>query len=354
MKSTPATFLMDDISIVDTIDGLDGGETIYVRNIGNSLSATIFPRNHAATLFADRIPYDDLVASNCSIIPSLLLEPPRLVAEKEFEKRYEEDVKRCESLNDKIVVPPRGLRILTYNVHEWTDRRGSDTARECAEAILEISADIVCLQETGAFPPEILRRVYHHVRVELSEPLSQNDLTMTVMSKTPILSTEVVYLKDDENFPGLETRIMMVVTIQRGGQEIKICSAHLSLAPGVPEKQMSKICEKLRQIKSANIPFVLCGDLNQIDVENYTSRELEFLRMNRANPPPGMYSEVKNICGIESDDPDFAKNRWTVWTSRAVDFIFPWLEKFRVDSAGIYFTTASDHLPYAMDLNLKR
>lgn len=363
----PGTFLMDLAQATAAVAEqgeilIDKGGTMYIHdyidassNEHNLLKITYFPIQHCSTLYMDKISYDTLLNSHCSVLPSAMLEPIKTLTKDEFKNRYIMDIASCTGLNDLVTTPTEHFRVLTYNVHEWKDLSSANTQDQCMDAILRIDADVVCLQETTSEVPDLLKNHYRYHVYEASEQMGSQHLTLTVLSKHEILKTEVSYLHNLEIW-SRETRILLRVDISYNDKNISIYNTHLSLEEKVAKQQIIEIAHIVNTNEKkglkGKIPFVVCGDFNHVDIHNYTSYQIEFLENNRGTGA-NLYKTLRKACKIKPNNWNFNKHRYSVWTSRAVDFIFPSLRKFSYDFSAVYYTTASDHLPYYMDLRIK-
>jgi endonuclease/exonuclease/phosphatase family metal-dependent hydrolase len=316
------------------------------------LKVTYFPKQHCSSLYP-QLSYDTLLDSRCSVIPSLYQDGIQNFTEDQLVTSYNNDVRNCEGLNTEIIKRPQesNVRILTYNVHEWKGRNGNDTKHHCVKAILDIDADIVCLQEATNEIPEQLKQVYPYFAMTNSEPtVSEYKIYVAILSKYTITEKEKFLINDNyyDNITEVRHAILAVIN------GIHIYNVHLSLNREVAVLQLKIISDKISQGKDKiRFPFILCGDFNHIDTYNYTKYEIDWLKRNRSQAIT-MYNKVRTITRIGGNRTDFNKVKYTVWSARAVDYIFPNLVKFKYIYSGFYYTTASDHLPYFMDLKLKK
>ena len=336
---------------------LDKGGTFYINEYlekTDIIKVTYFPKQHCATLYP-RLSYETLLRSSCNVLPSLFMERSKSLVDKDkFELKYIEDIKACENLNNMILVrnPETSIRFLTYNVHEWMNRSEENTQEECIHAIIEINPDIVCLQEVTEQLPEALLLAYPYNYVINSEPYSDYTLYMTVLSKYPIIYSEKISLQSYDLNHINESRDCIHCTIDYNGRNIHVYNIHLSLDFDIAIKQINDI---YRIIKNrVNTHIIIAGDFNHIDSNNYTWYELGFLNKNNIykNTPINLYTDIRHVMKIDEAPENFNKIRYTVWSSRAVDFIFPNMGIFSYVYSGFYYTTSSDHLPYFMDLSL--
>lgn len=357
---------------------LDKGGTFYINDyiidglsIQNKtmdiLKVTYFPKQHCATLYP-QLSYETLLKSSCNVLPSLFMEDSSSVVNIEkFEQRYIKDIKMCENLNTMILKrdPQTSLRVLTYNVHEWMDRSHKNTQEECIHAIIEIDPDIVCLQEVTEQLPKTLLLAYPYNYVINSEPYADYTLYMAVLSKYPIRYSEKIALQSCDPNRIKESRDCIHCIVDYNGKDTHIYNIHLSLELDIAINQINDIYNIINNynistreyyIKKINTPLIIAGDFNHIDSNNYTQYELGFLNKNNIykNTPVDLYKDIRRVMQIDKTPENFNKIRYTVWSSRAVDFIFPNMEMFSYVYSGFYYTIASDHLPYFMDLRLAR
>lgn len=339
-------------------DYVKDGLTINGENI-DIIKVTYFPKQHCATLYP-QLSYETLLNSTCNVLPGLFMEGIKSADATKLEQNYITDITRCEGLNNTILTrdPETSLRVLTYNVHEWKNRTEQNTKEECVRAILDINPDIVCLQEVTEQLPDTLLAAYPSTFVIKSEPYADYNLYMSVLSKYPIKYSEKFSLSPSDPILIKESRDCIHCIVDYRGKDTHVYNIHLSLKIHVARKQINDIVNIINNDltdninKPLNTPFVIAGDFNHIDSINYTRYELGFLKKNSIDDIPlNLYKSIRKITQIDRNPENFNKIRYTVWSSRAVDFIFPNLEMFNYVYSGFCYTTASDHLPYFMDLS---
>lgn len=336
---------------------LDKGGTFYINEYIDRLDilkVTYFPKQHCATLYP-QLSYETLLKSSCNVLPSLFMERSNSLADKDkLELKYIEDIKACKILNTMILErnPETSIRVLTYNVHEWMNRSEENTQEECIRTIIEINPDIVCLQEVTEQLPEELLLTYPYNYVINSEPYADYTLYMTILSKHPIIYAEKISLQSYDLSHIKESRDCIHCAIDYNDRKIHVYNIHLSLDFDIAIKQINDIYNIIKN--RVNTPIIIAGDFNHIDSNNYTWYELEFLNKNNIykKTPLNLYTDIRRVMKIDEAPENFNKIRYTVWSSRAVDFIFPNMGIFSYIYSGFYYTTASDHLPYFMDLSL--
>ena len=267
------------------------------------------------------------------------------------------------------------LRIMTYNIAGGRDHRGEFPARPnpaaCAEVIKEYAPAIVGLNEVDFNHPrsgniniaaEVAKNtgISYESRfgraVALGRPGNRGDYGNAFLSKYAVLSSEAIPVPDPEDKSEdtyYETRgVFRNVILVEEGKEIEVVVTHFGLAKTERAETM-KILTKL--IKERTRPLIIMGDFN--------------VWGNSINPEWDRIDEIKGLYELMHDSFAACKNpEQRTFPSRfdipslgekeinggkgiRIDYIFV-SDEFTVEDAVVPQTTASDHLPYYVDLTI--
>ena len=242
------------------------------------------------------------------------------------------------------------LRVMTYNI-----RSGNGNLAGTADAIRASAPDLVALQEVdvhwaersnfvdqATVLGEQLRmqvrfaRIYQFAGTSPTDP--PREFGVALLSKFPILAWSnhiIARLSTQETnpvpapLPGfLEARIDV------GGTPVRVFNTHLDYRSD-PRVRQQQVAEMLAYIGDASIPTLLFGDLNAPPDAPEIQPLLE--RLHDAWPASA---------GAGLTDPaDEPRKR--------IDYVLV-SKHFRVRSAAVPVTVASDHRPVVVDLTLNR
>lgn len=326
---------------------IDKGGILYVKDIYeindyNFVYCIYYPKN--------------TLNKTCNI-PSLFLKEYKKYNKDELINFYEDDISNCLKLNDQIrLKDSSSLRIMTYNIHEFKSSRNIKNVKSIIDLIFKIDPDILCLQEyidnQEAFNK--LSEKYKYNVITNSEPYGTvtNNLKICIFSKHEIKYTKFYDLNSGEKSNIKDNRRMIMCDIVVNLKELTICNLHTCAnnTNYQPYNQINNLLEIIiNDYKTKN--YIICGDFNVINESIYTLDELEILKLNEYNKPKRFitFKQLNKIFNIKK----IPNVKLTVWSGRAVDMIFPDLNKFKYIYNSVYFSDLSDHLPYFMDLKFK-
>ncbi len=166
------------------------------------------------------------------------------------------------------------IRVLTYNVHSCIGMDGKLSTRRIARVISQCEPDIVCLQEldmgrarTGGddqahLIAQSLKMDHHfHPVLRIEEELYGD----AVMSRFPMRLARIGTLPGLPNWPRLEPRGALWVTIEADAGPLQIMNTHLGL---VPREQLAQACALLAEDwlghPDCRGPVTVCGDFNAL------------------------------------------------------------------------------------------
>jgi len=250
---------------------------------------------------------------------------------------YDPGLKSSEDIPSK-----KGIRMVTYNVHGYTDRHNMDTRNEIIEFLKTTDADFICLQE-------------HRYAIE---PIDQYNHTSCDYEMYQLV---IYYKQNMENIKihrydigngrcmvGVSTNDMMIVNI------------HLSpnLTHGI--EQMIVLSNILRSSEYAGMNICLCGDFNAYDRSDYDDQRMKQLIAIKSKyyGKTDMDLIFRSIDRLKQMDfvNSFALNNSfrpmnTTCFGGNIDFIFVRLQsKYTVAFTNVQYIDLSDHLPVYCDL----
>lgn len=252
------------------------------------------------------------------------------------------------------------IRILSYNVHGFYDRKGHNTLDEICEILLACEADVIVLQEfslwgkrklitADAFAKDMRRLGYKHIHFDRKE---ENFFLM----KTEFMSD-----------PSFELVSLGIDPIRKVGRSAIICSGvhdgnpltivgtHLDVfdESGTTRiRQANTILSKLKGKEEERVMIV--GDLNSLLRSDYDTSEWRHITRldseRRVTTPerdaPDVFEEADYHDTVMSD----VMNPCSVWANRRVDYIFANFESEKTGYIGRI--ACSDHHPVWVDMNL--
>lgn len=309
------------------------------------------------------------------IVPGVWNTSKEDTSREEFISRFLEDVPRVwykNSIIPDIAIANSGctstIRLVTFNIHYWKNIKDEPSHLLIYNALRNIKADVVALQEV--LIPENIRDedIYHSDGVCISDILSPLSYTYNVNrciashakcgkdtgygnilalhNRHITTSTSSILLDSD-----IEQRCAVFTTTNINGIPFVFASIHLDVFDDTNNTRMIQ-CKKILDYvgeKYNGYCVVLCGDFNCMQCSDYTKDEVGWLN--------------KNSTGIDFDTVEYIRSRgfidvtgtikYSVWTGRRVDYIFMKKEdasRFKVD-AYVYYSDSSDHFPIIVDIH---
>ena len=164
----------------------------------------------------------------------------------------------------------RTIRVATYNIHSCvgTDRRFSPY--RILDAIQEMDADILALQEVGWHQRGeryfnqfqfLSHAAGYHMVEGLTRHHSDAHYGNAIFSRLPIEQSFHIPLSLRFHSP----RTAVIADIACGDHMVKIVNVHLGLTPWERKKQVDRVLDTLNGSKNA--PTILMGDVNNFQPE---------------------------------------------------------------------------------------
>jgi len=303
------------------------------------------------------------------------------------------------------------IKVVTFNVHGWTDQSGADNLKGVKETLETLEADIVCLQEVVR--GHQLHRLatllhfphYHHVESGQFQTLAQSD---AILSKFPIVATEgseinigrfaqqrslvgmVVSIPLDhgshtnnyeEDNESKEKEILKDELEQNNNMYLRIYCTHLDVGSERKRiQQLDQLLEKIQSSDYAEFGHLLVGDFNALCREDYDEDQWNKLvsirAKNRWEPPKSLLTKrlselgyVDSLRCAESathetsgsflegfkgtTPPEVYSDVATCWAGTRIDYL--WLSKdlkAKVHKYERIESHASDHYPLSITFSL--
>ena len=237
-------------------------------------------------------------------------------------------------------LPPKiGIRLITFNVHGYTDVNTQNTRSQIIELLGTYDADFICLQEhTGSVDPIDLY-AYTTCDYEMFK------LVIYYKENIPNIKIHKYDIENSRCIVGVSTDNLMIVNI------------HLSpiLEHGIEQTIcLSKILESTKYI---DMNICLCGDFNAYDRDDYDEQ-----RMKQLISIKSKYYRKSDMKLFESIDKlkqigfvnSFALNKQfrpmnTTRFGGIVDHILL-RTKHNIGFTNVWYTNLSDHIPVYCDL----
>jgi endonuclease/exonuclease/phosphatase family metal-dependent hydrolase len=256
------------------------------------------------------------------------------------------------------------FRIATYNVHCWADVYNKPNFDNIFADIKDLDSDILCLQEVcfdkNQYNPhkydDLIAKFKEigyvdHVEVQGSWYLSSRYGNM-IFSREAITNKRVIVLPIGQ---ARVKRACCFGNIEKYG--IEVCCVHLDVFDDSGETrrlQLAKLLKSIHDPKST----VICGDFNAMRASDYSRERLDSIIESDLHR--GSKTDVDTLEILEShnylncfDHSSQKSPESTVWSGRAVDFIFAnvnFIKKFI--RSQVYYTIQSDHYALFADILL--
>ncbi|MCX5925632.1 MAG: ankyrin repeat domain-containing protein [Candidatus Dependentiae bacterium] len=308
-------------------------------------------------------------------------------ASQEMQDLFMQDCDRDQKQNGYIPEKDRSIaRVATYNVHKWRNPKNKRNYKGILDTIKAINADVLVLQEV-VFPDgntcaADFKELGYEYQVSKD---TGNTLHNMIVSKYPFIQEPIkkVYTVDQDS-RDLEKRNFINTRVQLpDGNTLSVYGTHLDVRDASGKKREEEVKELLAAAgadESKNI--LLAADWNAERKKDY-----QYTFRSQAKPQSaaaavddklvwdllGANFKVRNpelgaiptgaLDAIETKgfQDSFTRAKvpvnptYTVWTGTVVDFIFcapTW--QLPVDGSYVYYSSASDHVPVMMDIELNQ
>lgn len=346
------------------------------------------------TVFAER--YTPQQHTPASVWQQYLKTPDFNVSEKALQSSFIRDCARDSHLND--IIPQRytndnKARIVTYNVHKWEDPYGVRNYDAILATINNIDADVLILQEvilSDSFNLTAdLKKMGYNPPVFM--PMSDNDFGNIIASKYPFSQPPTTKIYNIDQNAGEQRNYINTVITLPDGNAISVYGTHLDVWDETGTKRVQEVQELIAAAqpdpRDPHQNIILAADWNAVREQDYrytiapqlTAWEIQTANFKARHPhlntiPTDALTHIETSGFIDSFAQALTstKNRgklltdlplarliasthptYTVWTGTVVDFIFcgpRW--KLPIAGSYVYYTSASDHVPVIMDIEL--
>lgn len=218
------------------------------------------------------------------------------------------------------------LQVATYNIHRCIGRDGRFDPERIAGVLCEIGADVTALQEVESSRATDILELFGEATG--LRPVAGPTLTTATGSSYGNALLVRGHLADvervDLSVPHREPRGALDVTMEHGGEAVRVLATHLGLRPAERRQQVRRLLARIDERTRG--PVALMGDLNEWFLWGRPLRWLH--RVFEETPAPPTYP---------ASFPLFALDRLWVKPRRC-------LEELAVHSSPLA-RVASDHLP---------
>jgi endonuclease/exonuclease/phosphatase family metal-dependent hydrolase len=157
----------------------------------------------------------------------------------------------------------RPLVVATYNVHGWVGGDGRRDPERACEALAELGADVIALQEVrcGHAGPGVLERIAELLKMESLRGLvhERHDEAHgnALLSRLAITAAEPIEL----TVRGREPRGAIAATLDTGAEPLRVVATHLGIGPRERRLQVRRLVAHLDPPEAGAL--VVLGDMNE-------------------------------------------------------------------------------------------
>ena len=256
----------------------------------------------------------------------------------------------------------KSIRVLTYNVHNWSNCDNVNKFDEIFDVIAESGADIVGLNEATFFTSKSRKDFDSALagsKYKYMEMCNGRYGINIILSVYPFISKKVICLGRDpikkENRYALKCCFDIGSTQHSIGKvsSLNIVLTHLDVYDESEDTRLEQIKMIIGEIDTE---FIIIGDLNSLRKNDYSKEQLSCLISNDKKRGVDIQNKVTKFIEtngfvdsfvlLDKDCPTIS-----VWSMRRVDFIFVGISfPYKVINSNIYHTNKSDHLPIYIDI----
>lgn len=231
------------------------------------------------------------------------------------------------------------IKVMSYNVHDFTDVYNKCTKRGILDMINTINPDICCLQEA--------------IYLKTADLVNYN-IIKTFNNVVAIKKEHTIVCRSEYSLPGCldSYRWLQHVCVNINGNIYNIFNTHLDpwdLSGKKKYKQFEFVLDIINKKACKN--YILLGDFNDINMDDYSQDKITYMRKyeNRFISKYNFNSLIQPEILIDI----FKGVSYSCWTDKRVDYILcssdiykKYINKYTIS------TNQSDHLP--MIIVLKR
>ena len=248
------------------------------------------------------------------------------------------------------------LRILQFNVHNWTDYKNLNSTDKIFKLIKDSNADIVGLNEGLFFSEFKKNKIKEYIKIIGYDHYCESNTLYGInllFSKYPIVSKQIIKLQKDP--VKSQNRYATKATINVQNKNINILLTHLDVYDETEETRFNQIQLIMKNIDQS---YILIGDLNSLRKSDYDEKEWDFLKNDCESRNIQIQNKVTTFIENQNFIDVFCKinknvPKVSVWSMRRVDYCyigetFP----YKIFNCGIYPTLVSDHYPIYVDIEI--
>lgn len=248
----------------------------------------------------------------------------------------------------------KNIRIMVFNVHNWTDYVGKKSLDDIFNIIYNSDADIIGICEGLYFEKGIKQKIKEYSNIigynNIFEVSGKYGINL-ILSKYEIISKKILRLEKDliKN----ENRYALKLSIKINLSIVNILLAHLDVWDETEETRLNQVKYIFENIDDT---YLLIGDFNSLRKKDYNNDEWESMRLDSERRNVTIQHKVTDFIESNNFTDSFVKinkncPKVTVWSMRRVDYIylgnnFP----FKLQNSEIFPTTVSDHFPVYIDI----
>jgi endonuclease/exonuclease/phosphatase family metal-dependent hydrolase len=160
-------------------------------------------------------------------------------------------------------VNERPLVVAPYNVHGWVGGDGRRDPERAAEALAELGADVIALQEVrcGHACPGLVETLAELLEMEslrgLVHERGDEAHGNALLSRLPITAAQQLEL----TVGGREPRGAIDAMLDTGGEPLRIVATHLGIGPRERRLQVRRLVAHLGAVEAGSL--VVLGDMNE-------------------------------------------------------------------------------------------
>ena len=252
----------------------------------------------------------------------------------------------------------KGLRIATYNIHYWSDLYESANFDNIISDIIKINADILCLQEVSFDYTRFNKKTHIQVMEKFKEIGYVDSLSVygsnyigsrygnMILTREPMIKkSQGLLIKGN----GKVKRGYCLASIKSGKSNVEVCCVHLDVFDETGITRHKQLSELLTIIGAPKNNLIICGDFNSMRTQDYSVQELnKIIQNDTARKATTDTETLKQMTtyGYHScfDHLKSPSPSCTVWSGRAIDFIFvPMDFIYNITKSEVFYTINSDH-----------
>lgn len=238
------------------------------------------------------------------------------------------------------------MRIVSFNVHYFTDKEENDSFTSLLQDIALLSPDVLCLQEV-LFTSQVskLKSIFPYFVENIPAKWKGYGFGNLILSKIPISDSFSKTLfkgtsKVKRGYCGAKIGDIWIVTLHLDVFDENI--------PGQKEKTLVRHIQVEEILSQLPDKCILCGDFNSLLDSDYSQEKLkEIVKIDLKRKVVTDFKTIPRVLEAGFERVGGIPEK-TVWSDRVVDFFFA--RGVEVERGGVMETESSDHYPIYIDL----